>query len=364
MKKSFSLIICVIMLFVFVCGCGKDSKKTSSDSSATNGSVGSSLVSSDAPSKDTTSRLTDDQIATTQHLGNWANKIEEVKTASDGKFTFLVQTDTHHYDTSIAYEGKNVAAFSNFVDLDFAANLGDLTRGYSVDEIDNPENMRACMADIVQRTLNRAKCPVFMTVGNHDTNKLWCEKWADHTAQIMPSEHVEMVFSPLKQHNGDAMVTGGNGSYYYMDFNDDKIRVIMLNTVDDEYDGTKYSNIFKISDEQVKWFKEEALNTTNAVIVMMHTALFQDFPDNDNSVVNSGLILSSVEEFVANGGQFIAYMYGHSHDQYLVIDDNGRLHISFFKGGKYGEVVMIDTNLKSISTIGLGGIKDREFRYD
>lgn len=354
----------VFIITGLACGCGSDAPKASSDSSLTNESVSASSVESNTSSEDTVSRLNDDQIAMSQYLGSWSERLDEIKAKSSGKFTFLIQTDTHHYDLNVDYSGKNVAALSNFVELDFAANLGDLIRGYSQDEIDNPENMRACMSDIVNRTINKAKCPVFMTVGNHDTNIMWCQKWADHSAQIMPEEHVSMVYEPLKQHNGDKMVTGGDGSYYYMDFNDDKVRVIMLNNADDAYDGTKYTSVFKISDEQINWLKTEALNTANSVIIMLHTPLVKDFPDNGNAVSNSDAVLSAVEEFVSGGGEFIAYMYGHTHTQHLVVDDNGRLHVSFKNGGANGEVVMIDTKDKTISTVGLNGVQDREFRYD
>ncbi len=364
MKRALSLLICVILLFTIACGCSGDSNNTSSNDSATTDSVNASSVESDTSSENTPSRLTDDQIAMTQHLGKWADKIEEVKAASNGKFTFLIQTDTHHYDTTVDYTGKNVAAFSNFVDLDFAANLGDLTRGYSQDEIDNPENMRACMDDIVSRTITGAKCPIFMTVGNHDTNKMWCEKWADHTAQFTPEEQYSRVYAPLKEYNGDKMITDDDGSYYYMDFPEDKIRVVMLNTANGTYDGTRYSNLFMISEKQINWFKTEALNTEYSVLVMMHTALLRDFPGNGVSVSNSAAVLAAVEEFVANGGQFIAYLMGHSHGQFVFVDDNVRLHVSFKNGGKNGEVVMIDTTAKTISTIGLGDASNREYRYN
>ncbi len=373
MKKLLHLTLALMMLLSLMCGCGNSSDEahktvvsseiqSTSDISSVTETVSSET--SNTSSKNTASRLTDDQIAMTQHLGKWADKISEINAAKNGKFTFLIQTDVHHHDLSAAYLGKNVAAMSNFVELDFAANLGDLTRGYSQDEIDNPENMRACMDDIVSRTTTRAKCPIFMTVGNHDTNKMWCEKWADHTAQFTPEEQYQRVYAPLKEYNGDKMVTDDDGSYYYMDYPDDKIRVVMLNTANGTYDGTKYSSLFMISDKQVEWFKTQALNTEYSVLVMMHTALYHNFPENGNAVKNSDLILEAVEEFISGGGQFIAYMTGHSHGQFEMLDENGRLHISFKNGGKNGEVVMIDTSSKTISTIGLGDPQNREYTYN
>ena len=56
----------------------------------------------------------------------------------------------------------------------------------------------------------------------------------------------------------------------------------------------------------------------------------------------------------AAGGDFIAYMYGHVHNsQADTVDQNGRLHMIFQHGGANGEVVFIDTNERTIRTVGL-----------
>ena len=365
LKSIFSVIL--VLCFVFMCACGGGKNGTSSDASSSGAASNTASGAESTSSKGTASKMTDDQIAMAQHLGKWADKLGEIN-QKKGSFAFLIETDTHHHDLSIAEVGKNAAALSNFVELDFIAHLGDLVRGYSQDEIDNDVNMRACMSDIVYRFTNRAKCPVFMTVGNHDTNVMWCEKWADHTKQIMPEEHVSAVYAPLKEYNGDKMVTGGNGSYYYMDFLEDKVRVIMLNQADDVYDGTKYTSCFKISDEQVEWFKTEALNTDYSVLVMSHVPLDANFTlattgKTTNGVKNSGAIRDAVEEFISSGGDFIAYFSGHEHEQIEYIDANGRLYVSFKNGGKNGEVVSINKAERVISTIGLGAAVDREIRY-
>ena len=373
MKKVLSLILSLAILLSLLAGCGS-SDNTSSIGSANTESTTSDLSSSvsneqETSSKDTVSRLTDDQMAMSQHLGNWVDKLDEINNAKNGKFTFAIQTDVHHYDTSAEYLGKNLAALSNFVDLKYIANLGDLIRGYSVNEIDNPQNMRACLDDIVDRTINKTKCPVFMTVGNHDTNKMWCEKWSDHTEQFTPEEQLLRVYAPLKDHNGDKMITDDDGSYYYIDYPEDNVRVIMLNTSNGTYNGSRYSNLFVIKEKQAEWFKNEALNTDYAVIVMSHVPLNPNFTieatgETTSKVTNSNLILDAVEEFVVNGGHFVAYLNGHEHEQIEYVDENGRLYLSFKKGGKSGEVVMVDTINKTISTIGLGEAKNREVKYN
>ena len=299
----------------------------------------------------------------TGYLGGFSNKIEKLNQKTAGTFTFGVQSDIHHFDTTDTTKARNLAALSHFVEMDFIANLGDLIRGYSVEDIDSPENMRACMDDIVNRYLAFANCPVMLTVGNHDTNSMWCNKWADHTAQITPEEQVIRVFAPLKEYNGDKMVTGGDGSYYYMDFPGDSIRVIMLNTSNGTYDGTKLSSTSFISEEQVEWFKTEALNTELEVIVMSHIPFSNAVPEN-SPAKNSQLITDAVEEFIKNGGKFITYISGHKHGKDFGVDENGRLHIVAKQAGERANIFSIDRENKLIYIYGLGNsTEDRVFDY-
>lgn len=364
-KRILSVLMAVALLLCMFAGCGDDAKGTSSDSASVTSETESvvSSVSSDAgTTSSTTSRLTDAQIKMSGYLGGWSDSISTINSQSEGKFTFCIQTDTHYSDLSNTNVANNLTALANFVDFKFVANLGDLVRGYSVVDVDSPENMRDCMDELVKRYTKDAVCPVMLTVGNHDTNIMWCQKWADHTAQITPEEQYTRIFEPLKAYNGDAMVTDDDGSYYYMDFPEDKVRVVMLNSANGTYDGTKYSATFAISDKQVEWFKTEALNTDYSVLVMTHVPLVSSFPDT-NGVPNGDKILAAVNDFVNFGGDFIAYLYGHVHAQNYLVDDDGRLHISFKNGGGYAEAVMIDLQNKTIETIGLG-VSDRSFRYD
>jgi hypothetical protein len=67
----------------------------------------------------------------------------------------------------------------------------------------------------------------------------------------------------------------------------------------------------------------------------------------------------AVENFISNGGDFIAYFCGHIHTQEMVTDSNGRVHLSFRMGGDNAEVVMIDKEKREINTVGLGDVKMR-----
>ena len=56
-------------------------------------------------------------------------------------------------------------------------------------------------------------------------------------------------------------------------------------------------------------------------------------------------------------------MYGHTHLQSDMLDENGRLHISFANGGNRAEVVAINLKARKIYTFALGSIESRDFKY-
>lgn len=360
MKRAVFTLLSLLLCFALLAGCGgTDTSSTASDNaSAPNGSE----TASTDTSSNTSSKLTEEQIKMTQYLGTFSNKIDSLNQNTEGKFTFGLQSDTHHYDTTNTQGGNNIVALSHFVEMDFVGHLGDIVRGYSVEDIDSPENMRACMDDMVNRFVNNAKIPVMMTVGNHDTNSMWCNKWGDHTTQITPAEQKTRIFDRLKEHNGDKMVTDDDGSYYYMDFPEDGIRVIMLNTSNDTYDGTKMCSTLLVSDKQIEWFKTEALNTQNQVVVMSHIP-FTTAVEENKLPTGGAEIAAAVEEFVSGGGKFIAYCCGHKHGKTSAIDENGRLHVVVSNGSKNGAVISVNTANGTIGFTDLGGGVDFVFDY-
>lgn len=294
---------------------------------------------------------------------NWKSEIETARAGISGKFAFAIQTDTHFSELSSPLSCYNLKALSHFVDLDFFANLGDLTRGYMDVVVNTPEKMRAAMDEAVHRYVEDANCPVMITVGNHDCNHLWCQLHGDVSQLITEKEHFSRITAPLLRHNGARMVTDGESNYYYMDFDTHKIRVIMLNSTDGEF--TKgYSERAIFSDRQVKWFAQNALDTDYSVLVMMHIPLIPEFPGNDSSKsINREKILAAVEAFIARGGNFIAYLYGHTHNQHDLTDENGRLHVSFKSGGHIAELVTVDTTSRTIETLPLGDLIPRSWTY-
>lgn len=341
---SLKRIICLllVLLMLTLCGCHKKQEQQ---------------INKNDNNSSSTPVMDDIQLEYKEKLPDtWQREIDYLNIVKKGKFTFAVQTDTH-FEGSNDEVGLTMNYLSNTIDLNFFAHLGDVIRGYADAQIDSPENMRESMDEIVRRYTEEANCPVMMTVGNHDANSMWYNAFKDTRGIITEKEHYDRIIKPLKEHNGEKMVNNVESIYHYIDFPEHEIRAIMLNTVDSKFSYGETST-FNISQEQIKWFKDEALNTDYSVLVMMHTPLVEGFPK--NNIVNNGeQILGAVENFISNGGDFIAYFCGHIHTQEMVTDSNGRVHLSFRMGGDNAEVVMIDKEKREINTVGLGDVKMR-----
>lgn len=281
----------------------------------------------------------------------WIEKAESLKAEQGRKFTFGIQTDIH-YDLTMSRDfGKNLAKLSHYFGFDFIANLGDLIRGYATDGIDNTELMRQAFTELVSNYVDYARCPVLLTLGNHENNKMWATAQGDMSLVITEDEQYAHSIA-ISKHTAKS-VFDGRSIYYYTDFDDAGIRVIMLYS----YDGGS----FRVSQEQINWLTCLALNTDKAVIVMTHCPLLSEF--DTNNVTNASEVVSAVEAFKQRGGDVIGFFYGHTHKRESFVH-NGIPHITFRDGGVFAEIVMVDTNNRTIKMSMVGTVlDDREFSY-
>lgn len=285
---------------------------------------------------------------------SWLEKLPKLEASLDGRFVFAVQADTHYFDIEDGKQLYNLMALGHLYPMNFVANLGDMIRGYFKDREGNtPEKMQAAMDELSHRYTTDAPCPVLLTIGNHDANQLWCQHYGEASQMITEYDHYEKYIKPIKAINGDNMVTDGESNYYYVDFPSHKIRVIMLNSTDAKF-SEGYAETYVFTDKQIEWFKEKALKTDYAVLVMSHSPIRGDFESHPCGCIGGDQISEAVEDFIAAGGNFIAYMCGHVHISHQLTDKNGRLHISFTNGANIAEVVWIDTEKKTIDTLFLG----------
>lgn len=263
--------------------------------------------------------------------------IEEARPAyynaqEPGALTFTMMSDVHIYDngaypTISGYENiaKNVeaaSAWSKLVNNDFIMISGDLLE----DKHDKPKAL-SMIDDVLELSEKHARCPVYVLKGNHDTN--------DESGESVPenrlsdkdfyihanarSEKYGMVVDPAHPYSG----------YYYVDFPKHKIRMICLNTSEDNpnYDiltaskgDFRYIGVF--SPNQTKWIEDVALRVDDGWAVMMFSHIPPFRGENfEKRGTDNPALRSLCEAFAAGAGsfveqgarEFIGHFSGHAH---------------------------------------------------
>jgi hypothetical protein len=184
-------------------------------------------------------------------------------------------------------------------------------------------------------SLNDLKQPMgefdnlFLVVGNHDYNNI-----SELSVSRQPKESIipkKAIYNLMgKFHEDDCVWGSREGMYYYKDFEDAKIRMVFLNTLDkpEEWvtiEGKEYEkypwlpNI--VSAEQVDWLIDSALNFKDrndraewAVIICSHVTPAPNVPGNSASIGAlqnenpQGVVISKVAEaFVAGTSKALSY---------------------------------------------------------
>lgn len=303
---------------------------------------------------------------------SWKESISSIQESQGKNFIFAVQTDTHAIFTESSdgiggrpndeYYAANLKSLTNYIGLDFICNLGDIIQGYSHEQ-DSNEHTRDNMTEIVKRYCSGVSCPMLFCQGNHDSNYLWAH--LNNEANIGEAERYAKLIKPSRN-TCNNFADNNKSLYFYVDFDD--VRVIFLNSQDN---GDNSWN-FNISETQVAWFSEVALNTTKQIIVASHAPLVnQLIKDVDSTEVTitdvptrATDILNALYTFKQNKGNVIGCISGHTHYQ-SHNKINGINHINFKNGGDKAEVVIVDIENKIITTKSLpnGKLIERTFIY-
>lgn len=291
-----------------------------------------------------------------------------LKNEMDGNINIAVQTDTHAcaFDT---YKNNGTKVYpSNFetfrmvlntiekLGCDVTTNLGDIVQGCEFDaDFETRESLKKIM-QTYSETLTQK--PLYV-IGNHDDGNLF---YSD--TNYNDKKDVSNVLYPYEQFqritkNG---INGKNNkNYYYADIKG--IRFITLYQRDFNY-SEKIPGIeeFCISQTQIEWFKNDALNTTNPIIVLTHAPLVSElFATGGTGFAE---ILTELQTFKANGGIIIAVLNGHTHKQdHAVV--NGINHIVFANGYSFFEIMSINLSTKTIKCkpINNSTLQERTFSY-
>lgn len=346
-----------------------------------------------------------------KQLSELTAKIIAIEPEPDFKLGFI--TDSHYIDNSFParetrnyLHARNIAELSLLQDIDLIVHGGDISYDYST-----KQDLISCILKTTKE-LRKAKCPVAIVQGNHDTGDMSAFlKGRDPRLMISPKEWGRLISI-----DNDNRVYGDfSRSYYFKDFEDKKIRVIVLNTHDAWFLGDDekvkynrgqnikgYPRTEALKAEQLEWFATDALNFEGkdnyGVIIISHSNLTRDLrvgrPAPVNYDVAEGLIVArknktryaskptegdfgqniQMDYSTANDVDIICCINGHSHEDIQIVR-NGITFISTtcsrdkkdtskLTGNDAWDVFNINTAEKKVKVkrFGTRG-KDREFSY-
>ncbi|MDC4243480.1 phage tail spike protein [Clostridium perfringens] len=258
------------------------------------------------------------------------NKVDEFGTY----FSIPFVTDVHNAETT-TYKWLN--SIKVIEEVNKRKNINYVLTGG--DYINNHENKE----EVINRLKNfkdrfEDKSNVFITLGNHDDNS----NYKDFSKVITHAEMKELMFSDMQD------VNFGNGLYYYKDFHNYKIRLIVLNSEDiPEYDiGMKYKGQwdYAFSDEQLNWVAHTALNTDYKIIFCSHTPMLEGAEGFDYPIRNVEAMLGIMKAYTLGEsysgsnttgdfkynvsvnynkkGTIVCCLFGHVHADNIVYRDN------------------------------------------
>ena len=150
-------------------------------------------------------------------------------------FTFAAISDMHYGNSGYTDGIKHACQAMKYIDerikLDAVAVLGDYTDGYPAEGFDNAigdfKNINSVLS-------NLRFAPNLRIQGNHDY-------YADHKA---------LVHRFIQSQSSDVVWGDKAGGYFYKDFEEFKLRIICLNTTEEDNTNLDCSN------EQYQWFAD------------------------------------------------------------------------------------------------------------
>lgn len=344
----------------------------------------------------------------------FARALEQLKAKiNPSAFNLGIVTDSHFDEgtwRTQAYRSlknlNNILYIQN--ELDAIAVLGDNVDSEHKDKSINIRNLeRYCERLSQGKNLNK-----FIVRGNHDAgafvwdttnegNKVFAKDILTGTEQLA-------IFK--KYLNQEGKVYNIEGQYHYKDFPEKKVRLVMIDTVDNSMvtnaDGTlKYTDQWSLGlrEQQLKWIAEKALGTLPEEYHVMIATHVPVQPENvePGALKNGDLLkqlisafiskrattlVSTTEDYSVNlsvdfsnrtNSNFIGFFAGHRHAEYFYTPDqmggfySTVLDCAFVRDdseiGTVQEdafsVISVDTKNRKVTILGFGRESSREYVY-
>lgn len=212
-----------------------------------------------------------------------------------GTVTVALLGDTHYAVNGTFADTENmIKAVHELSPYDAIVHLGDLTDGLV------SKRVTAEYAGRVIQGLRRCEVPLYITIGNHDTNY-----FGGNPEPLDKREQISL-------YGGSAL--DRKTPWYYVDMGEN-LRFLFLSSFDA---GRPVRYGFE--EEQLDWVKETLKNTEagKKVIIFCHDAPAAELDYWSFYIWNGEKLLRILEEYQAGEGHHIlAYIYGHTHADYV-----------------------------------------------
>lgn len=152
---------------------------------------------------------------------------------------------------------------------------------------------------------------VYTVTGNHEIND--ASRYEDP---------FERLASTLRGHNNNLVYGDNNKTYFYFDSVTEKVRYIGLSSFGLFLNGS-YDSFYK--DEQLDWFKKEALNVQSGWTIIIFTHTLYSVDELDKLVTGhagASYFIDAIESYNGNGA-IACVLMGHAHRDRLHIGKTG-----------------------------------------
>ncbi|MEE3417756.1 MAG: metallophosphoesterase, partial [Methanosphaera sp.] len=263
---------------------------------------------------------------TINEIGEDINDLKKTYTAANNEIATFFLIGDPHYPSHNYVTSKLIKYLSKKCGINLSICLGDLIQDSTVGHEQNLSRIQDAMNQL-QYGIDR----MLLTQGNHDNGAGIVDgngqikfarvvpdnEWIHHTSSkllVTP----KIVFDEL-------------GKAFYYDDMINKIRFISLDSFEgksytvDENDVITSAYSGSCTNRQVTWLRDVALNnipTGYGVITFSHKPLYHPVINNQEIArteltINGSAVITAINNFKNNGGNYIAHLSGHQHHDFL-----------------------------------------------
>lgn len=234
-----------------------------------------------------------------------------------GDFLFAVVADTH-LDNSLHDTLENIKAVDEKVKFRCLAHLGDFMNG-NITEKYTREILKEQMKSFRESIGNGEFYPA---EGNHDG-------YFDNAVKFTNDMSIDEMWyeSTLYLNEYKNLSRKENKPYFYVDYPEEKIRMIFLCSFSYVFKDGVFKKIYDIDEEQAKWFENEAIEVGKDWTLMLcsHDVPFASISDDDepgDTKENGAAVLKAlVKAKKERGFDVAAWFIGHFHGDMIKIRD-------------------------------------------